>query len=128
MASAKGTTTTATGHSAAGASEQATPKGGLSVKGGGGNASAEAKQPPKPCWRKICDSGPLGVMCFYLLKWHSRIAILFGYTSLLLVTMVLLCCSDYFTSGFPGTKSNNSSNSTTSASHTNLTTSSTSKS
>ncbi len=120
MAPANATTITAVQGHPTGVSEQATPKGGSSAKGG---SSTEAPKPPKPCWRKVCDSGPLGVMCFYLLKWHSRIAILFGYTSLLLVTMVLLCCSGYFKPGHPGywkpdfggnsTSANNSSSLTT---------------
>ncbi|KAI2797034.1 hypothetical protein BLOT_015086 [Blomia tropicalis] len=39
---------------------------------------------------RIIDYGPLGTMCFYLKKWHSRLAILFGYTSVALITMILL--------------------------------------
>ena len=45
------------------------------------------------------ESGPLGTMCFYLMRWHSRLALFFGYTTLMLITMILLTASGYFNGG-----------------------------
>ena len=46
--------------------------------------------------KKIYETGPLSTMCFYLMRWHSRLAIFFGYTCLLLVTLIFLLCGGYF--------------------------------
>lgn len=47
-------------------------------------------------WEVLGEFQPLAVMCFYLKQWHSCIGLLFGYTCIVIVTLVLLIFSGEF--------------------------------
>ncbi|OTF70955.1 hypothetical protein BLA29_013666 [Euroglyphus maynei] len=47
------------------------------------------------CHRK-CPP-PYDVLCFYLKRWYSRLAIIFGYIAIILISLILLLCAGFFT-------------------------------
>ena len=47
------------------------------------------------CHRK-CPP-PYDVLCFYLKRWYSRLAIIFGYIAIILISLILLICAGFFT-------------------------------
>lgn len=39
---------------------------------------------------------PCDILCFYLQRWYSRLAIIFGYIAIVLISMILLLFAGFF--------------------------------